>query len=587
MNQSSQDNSVNRPAQWAGRLTVGLLCTWLLVAACVVDVEYFDGLDVIYNTRHLLGDDIGVNATRAPIISVLVIPAELIRQKLQLHPLDVRPHHAVMFVVHSVYLIAVWFMLTRQFGHQWSTLIAFAAAVPCFIFFTYAPYLNHDIFPGAIFLLMLLLAKRFIDSPRAMTWLLMVALGAAAALTKQYMGHFWAAIVIGAIVTRAPRKPIAWMIAGAITSGVITWLTLGIFLAPTWSIQQILIAPWLQIQAMFKLYDGTDVTFPWWVYLRNTWSYGVLVTVLIIPGLVLSLRGSKPQRMAAVAWIVSIVLMHMTDGEVRYIAFLLPVSAFVIVPVLEWFGKRKLGWVVLVFLAIDLCIALPEAARIGHGFYTDNQITEFLAPLEYDKHAHPVLMNRAELSFNDPDHSPLAGERYHRLFHIGSHHIRHFYGYTPDNFKQVDLEKSPDVIKDLPDGTILVFGNTLLANEPTWTPRGPGELARIFQSVAVAQTLDIKKNGDSWQLPSGHFVEVRSVQQGDQTGIVIGGLIGGEELDNFMFPIVSIGNDPKTYVARPAAAGYFHIVGLTKLPDNLDSITFRGFAIKLLTGTKP
>jgi hypothetical protein len=99
--------------------------------------------------------------------------------------------------------------------------------------------------------------------------------------------------------------------------------------------------------------------------------------------------------------------------------------------------------------------------------------------------------------------------------------------------------------------------------------------------------LDIKKNGDSWQLPSGHFVEVRSVQQGDQTGIVIGGLIGGEELDNFMFPIVSIGNDPKTYVARPAAAGYFHIVGLTKLPDNLDSITFRGFAIKLLTGTKP
>ena len=90
-------------AAW-GLVLLGLL-GWLGWAAAVSRVDNYDSYDVICNARHLLGRTPEMIAHRPPLLAAMMIPSELARERWGLHPLDVRPYHAAMALIHAGYLL--------------------------------------------------------------------------------------------------------------------------------------------------------------------------------------------------------------------------------------------------------------------------------------------------------------------------------------------------------------------------------------------------------------------------------------------------------------------------------------------------
>ena len=89
-----------------------------------------------------------------------------------------------MGTLHWVYAAGVYALLARYYGHGWPTFVAFAAAIPTYMFFSQAPFLSHDIAPGGVLLWMLFLGHEYLEQPRLARWILLVLLGAAVALMK-------------------------------------------------------------------------------------------------------------------------------------------------------------------------------------------------------------------------------------------------------------------------------------------------------------------------------------------------------------------------------------------------------------------
>src|SRR5215470_3703233 len=108
----------------AAAVVVGPVAAWLLLAAVLVDIEYYDGRSAICNARYFLGRSSFYLFDRGPVMGWLQMPAELVKDWLRLHPLEVRPHHVTMALLHVGYLLAVWGALVRQLGQRWSTFIA-------------------------------------------------------------------------------------------------------------------------------------------------------------------------------------------------------------------------------------------------------------------------------------------------------------------------------------------------------------------------------------------------------------------------------------------------------------------------------
>ena len=107
----SGEMSADRPAGAGRRAMLGvellvlvLLSAWLLWAASVLQVEYFDGYETICNTRYFTGDNYFYQRTRAPVMALALVPAEWCRTQLQLHSLDMRPYHFLMVIFQIVYL---------------------------------------------------------------------------------------------------------------------------------------------------------------------------------------------------------------------------------------------------------------------------------------------------------------------------------------------------------------------------------------------------------------------------------------------------------------------------------------------------
>src|SRR6185369_13767519 len=130
-----------------------------------VQIEYYDGLSAIVNARYFLNRTAHYVADRAPMMAFWLMPAELARTTLGLHPLDVRPYHFGLVLFHAAYLILVYRLMARVFGNSWLVFAAWVAAVPHFVFFLFSPFVGHDICPGVLVLFMLFWGDRFFDHP--------------------------------------------------------------------------------------------------------------------------------------------------------------------------------------------------------------------------------------------------------------------------------------------------------------------------------------------------------------------------------------------------------------------------------------
>jgi hypothetical protein len=574
---------------------MSLVAAWLLAAAVLVQIEYYDGLSAICNARYFLGLSTFYFFDRGPLMAWVQMPAEVLKSWLSLHPLDVRTHHAAMALLHLGYMVAVLRALTDQFGHRWSTVIALLTGITSYAFFSYAPFLSHDLAPGALLIWMLIWSEVFARQPRRATWGLLVVMGTLGPLVKQTYGVFWIAVLAAHMLPTALRMPpqhrtsrraLTWLVLGAATSAVLTWIAYGVVLSNWAPAMNFWLRPYVNLQYLGHIYDGTDVRFPLWIYVKNFWAYGRLTTLLLIPGLVYSLRGSPLQRRVAIAWMTSIVLIHVLPlREVRYVAFLAPLSTFIIVPAVRVFSEHTIArWVMAIVLLFDLGGAGLEASRIATTFYRHSELRTMLEPLEgRDQLRAPIFYNVSMLSFVAPDQSPLAADRYHRIFHAGVRQIGVLYGYPADDVRILP-ERTATVTATAPEGSALLFSSGILAYGPSWTPERPVGSEAFTQGLATLATVSLRWRTDGdLETSDGRAVHVEAKLESGTPVLVLDGAAFRAPAQTYLMPLAIEGTYARAVELRPDGTLVLRGVDLSRPVGERSALVIRWFAVQRLS----
>lgn len=518
-----------RPLRIAEKCLFALLAGWLALAAAWVDIEYYDGLDSILNARFYRGDEPAYQATRGPLLGFLLVPAEAAREALGLHSLDPRPAHVVTGLLHFGYLLGSYLLLVRCVGRRWVTFAAYVAAVPNFLFFNYGPFVSHDIIPGVFFLALLVGSDAYMRAPARGLWAALCIAGGAVVCIKHTYALFWMiALAVQGVALffdrSAPRRDLLgrWLrLVGAAALGAVAlWFALCQSLGTLFpEIPYLLRAARQLTYLLFQAHDRSHPEHVW-VYLRNFPAYGMLAMILVLPGVWMSLRsGTRVQRVLAAGWVLAVVIMHILNlRQVRYLSFIAPVTAAMIVPVLVSLWRHKWGRRVVVGLLVWNLVPLhaysilAEMTRIRDPFYRRCEYRELLKHLENPDGSarHPVYLNWDKLSFTPARPPPFAGDIYHELFHIGQHHMKSFYGlHDPRDVIFLDLGGMQS-LKSWEDNAAFI-GTTapLLINPSEWERKPAPSKITLQQMVFLPQSLVVRQPEEGrYALGTGEPVEL-------------------------------------------------------------------------------
>lgn len=521
------------PPRWFPALEcvlVASLLAWLAASAALLDIEYFDGINTIHNARAILGvEGYTYVEIRAPFLALVLIPAELVRLGLGLGLMEWWPYHATMALMHGAYAIAVYLLLRRHFGPGWPVLVAYAAAIPTYVFFSIGPYISHDLFPGLLMLGMVLLAHRVVTEPSRLAWAGLIALGAIGPMIKHPLGLMWVVILMATAALwaagRWPRGPDTFrtwrmLFAGAVASAQLFWLVMG------WSLGfsggEIADVP-LVARPYFQLvgYVGGPGSPPT-VYLRNLGAYGAPLVVLVPIGVIRCLRGSdRVAQLAALSWVLFVAIQFgVFHAEVRYMAPLMPLSAFLCVPALQWLGRFRATWgVVGLVLALECLPFAPyprlgAAARITQPFYRSWELRPLVeALIATDRERLMVADSETLLLGCGPDHrNHLPLDRFHELFHLGWKHVYATLDRGPENFVQ-----APRPLQDLwrwEPGSVVVGATAPYLVHDEVSPRRQWPLYRFERAeyVGTIDEISLAQLTDLEVLPQGDGVVLRSAQ---------------------------------------------------------------------------
>lgn len=497
---------------WLFCLCAVLIAGWLLSSLFLVNIEFDDGYTTILNSQYFLGSSSVYFWQRGPMMAWLLMPAEWVTQFLGLHPMDVRPHHAIMALIHLGYFVGTWWLLVRQFGARGPVLLAFLAAVPNVVFFSYAPFISHDILPGLILLAMLFAAARHAQAPSGRLLVALFLAGWLVSLIKQTYALIWVSILFAhgtlwllqAAGTDRGRSIARLMIAAA-CSGLASWCTYAWVLTGSFPDQPWLLRPILQMQLVVAGYQNEGPLreiFYQWVYLRNLGAYGVMAMTLVIPGLYFSWRTqSFFLRSCVLAWIfLFIMLQVIAFKEVRYLYFLAPLTAVLLVTALDALWKTRRSWVLGLSLLLvwDLLMAGQEAFRLSAPFY-GKAVTDFLGPLPANSPLRAPLVMTGRLSFVAPERA-FFGDRYHRITNLNSEQIQTLYGYSSSMVRGHEDAKLIDQ-QSLPVGSILIFVNDVAARIPPIAPDNRTSLQDYFvQVVGVAESVQLQREDGGFRM---------------------------------------------------------------------------------------
>lgn len=511
-----------RRVYWASTGVVGI---WLAWAVAWVNIDFDDGYSTVANAQYFLGITADYFWQRGPAMALLLVPAEWLSGWLGLHPFDVRTHHATMALLHLAYLIIVGRLLFQHFGARPQTLVALLAALLTPVFFSYSPFISHDLFPGLLTLLMVRLANGYMVDGLRGRWYGLVLTGAALALIKQTYALVWVAVLVSqaallATATRGARSPewrrLGYLAVAAVLSGAMTWVAYAQVLGGSLGTTPFWWRPVEAARLIATLYDsdgGMAANFYPWIYLRNLWAYGVLAATLAIPGCILSLRyGDRMQRSVALVWILLLAAMLLTPlKEVRYLGFLAPLTAWLLVPALQALGRLgPIGRWLPLLLLVDLMNVWPEAMRLRDTHYRDSVIG-FLGPLPLASGFTGRVIGERPLSFVSPEPDAWYGDRYHRITHVNLDQIRLLYGYSTDQWRTVayssDLTQS-----DIRAGDYLLLATDIAVRRPPFRPGNSTTLDQNFLlSVARAEPLQLTLMADSYVASSeGQFLLLRA-----------------------------------------------------------------------------
>lgn len=524
---------------------LGIPILWLIIAACIVEIDYYDSYDVILNTCYFFGEFPYYLAHKAPMLSVIMIPARGISKMLHLNSLDLTVYHALMATLHILYLLGVFYLLTKHFGRKIPVIIAFTASILSFVFFSYGLFMNIDIFPGFLFLLMIFLAHSFMEKPNLKYWLVLVAIGAIAALLKQTFGLSWFAVLIAysfpLLISKnwsgKDWRSISLLVLGSASSFLIYWIFMGIILQnSSTSNGNFFSAPFNQLISFSKEYKDSPVIYPLWIYIRNLPCYGFLTTFLIIPGVIMNFRSKNQlEKAVAISWVVIFICMHLiVRREVRYIAFMAPLSAFLLIAPIKFLVKQpKYLYLILGVLAIDFIIVGKEALRIRNPFYRHSQLKKFLEPIVTQTTGKKCVINEY-LCFIPPYPSPFVGDHYHRKFHFSPYHIKFFA--SPKTKFQWQPYQSKNLFPSLscsPE-SYLVYSNFFPMNLP-----GSPDLKKFILIMGKSEKIPFEFHSKLKPTPKGLVFSDKKLS------LAINGYIftGVVDRESQMFPLVQLGKD--------------------------------------------
>lgn len=585
-----------RPPPWFVGLMFFIVIGWLGIAATRVQIEYYDGFSAIANSRYLIGATDRYIADRAPMMALFQTPAEFARIALRLHPLDVRPNHLLMALLHGAYIITVYRLLTGIFGNTWVVLVAWLAAIPNFVFVSYSPFVSHDIAPGVLLLIMLICCDRFCTNPSYILWTALVALGAVAALVKQTFGIFWILLLVGALFRyrrssgEAERDAFVKLAYGAVSSGVITWFVLGCLLRDSDPHSPLLMRPWHNLQYLASVYEGKNVTFPWWIYVRNSPSYGWLAMLLVVPGLGMALRGTRLQQSIAIAWMGGVVFLHLMPlREVRYMAFLCPLTACLLVPAFRFVAQRRVLLAASVLLlALDVGRSSLEALQVFHPFYTSGVEKQFFSVLDdAENRNRPVFVNAPMMNFAAPISSPFAADRYHRIFHFGFVHLHTICG-CHDVRVIADEDSALFSTSTCPEGSLLFYTSQILARGPSWWASDPVADGAFYQCAAICRSKSVRLSNSSENEPADATTVdfVRFSLGGDERVTIQGGPCA-EKSPGELLPVLRIDSAATCYSLRRVGQDSYTVSGIPPTTETALPLaaTIRRFEIHHCAGT--
>ena len=495
-------------------LLLSALGLWLAAAAWLVNVEYGDGYSTVANADYLLGTSDAWFWQRGPMMALLLVPGEWLAQRLGLTPLDVRPHHAVMALLHLLYLVGVWRLLSARFGSNPATLLGWLAAIPTLVFFSYAPFISHDILPGLLVLWLLRISARFPERSGAFDLGLFFALVSMLVLIKQTYAVVPAAILLarlGALLsarrlTAVELRAGLLLVASAVAAGAFCWVVYAAFSAARFPEVPFLLRPLAIIDEIGNAYEGyaeLSEIFYSWVYLRNVSAYGILAMTLLLPGLVMAWRGGSTEwRQLALCWLLLLAVMQWTPfKEVRYLGFLAPLSAALIIPVIALALGRGLAYRALlgVVLLADVARVVPEAARITQPYYQDG-VTGFFEPLADVRYRDvPIFFGKGWLSFIAPDPRAFVGDSFHRIVEMHIEQVRALYHLPRERVFRVQLAAIADAAQ-VQSGALFLVQNQLLSRGPPYGSNSRAGLSADFvQFLARAEDVD-------FVLEQGRFV---------------------------------------------------------------------------------
>jgi hypothetical protein len=494
----------NKAERWF--LLIWLLVTaWMFLCAFMVQGEYGDGYQTIVNARYLFGESPNYFVQRGPLAAIALWPVELVVQSMALDPIDVRPYHFLSGALHSAYLFICWLLLRRAPGSVVAKLIAFCAAFLSVIFYAYAPFLSHDLLPGLLFLLLIFLCHRWLELRNTRDVIYLVLLGAAVTLVKQTYAIFWISIIFYASLAwilkwdsaRITFRRLSELGAIALGSALISWFGYAWFIGGELPDDSIFTRPLSLITAISAQY-GNDMAgmFATDLYLRNLSNYGIAALLLVLPGLVLAFRCSDGRmRQIAICWLVSVCIMQFIGfREARYLAFLAPLTAMLIVPVIQHLLKRQLA-IAVVFLLIvfDQSRGLRTAiAPLASASKVD--VARFVNSPDSDG---PIVASQV-LSFAYAATSPLARDRYHGIYHLtpellsGLYQGRIAVGNISDPRELGRSQIAP--------GYRVYFSNDTLLRHPPWSDENaPAGLANFLLVAGDAVNLELVRDGQAYQ----------------------------------------------------------------------------------------
>lgn len=507
------------------RLFLFASAAWLLLTLHWVRYELDDGYSTLVNAWYFARQGDAFAWQRGPLPGLLLAPVVTLAEWLGWPRSDVRPAHLPMVLLHLLYLAATWRALARALGPRPAVAIAYLAAVPTVLFFSYAPFISHDLFPGLLTLWLVLAAGDYVDTPTRQRWLCLLALGFLLAMVKQTYALVWPAVLIvhlAQILVRRERgrwRVFAGLAGAAFGSGVLTWLGYGLALSsefpdiPWWWL------PVVQAVNVVNYYSPAglaETLFYPWVYLRNLPAYGILAACLVLPGVALALHAGT-RRMVGIAgvWLLlASCVALLGTREVRYLGFLAPMTAFLIAAPIERLlaTRAALAAALLAILLLDFVRAAVTAHTFADPWHA-HTLPAFFAPM-----ATPGLPGQQvrvvnPLSFLAPGEA-FHGDRYHRITHVNVQHVEALYG-THGRIVRADASLDALTSADFADGDLLLFANQVIVRAPPIpADNRPRVGADFLQFLAVAETLDLRREGDRYRVfgtagDRGNFVLIR------------------------------------------------------------------------------